>query len=55
MPLLPPPMHAFEIRSNDDDDYMPDYPWKQHDFNYDSPSSQYINRVNLGGNDINSV
>jgi hypothetical protein len=55
MPPLPPPTQALEIRLDDDDDYMPDCPWKQHEFDYDSPSDQYINRVSLGGNDLNSV
>jgi hypothetical protein len=36
MPPLPPPTQALEIRLDDNDDYMPDCPWKQHDFNYDS-------------------
>jgi hypothetical protein len=49
---LPPPMQALEI---DDDDHMPDCIWKQHGFDYDSPSGQYINRVSLGGNNLNSV
>jgi hypothetical protein len=55
MPPLPPPMQALEIRLDDNDDYMPDCPWKQHGFDYDSPSSQYINRISLGGKDLNSV
>ncbi len=45
MSPLPPPMQALEIRLDDNDGYMPDCPCKQHDFDYDSPSSQYINRV----------
>jgi hypothetical protein len=36
---LPPPTQALEIRL-DDDDYMPDCPFKQHDFDYDFPSGQ---------------
>jgi hypothetical protein len=52
MPPLPPPIHALEIRLNDDDDYMPDCPWKQHDFDYDSPTGQCINGVSLGGNSV---
>jgi hypothetical protein len=55
MPPLTPPKQALEIRLDDDDDHMPDCPWKQHDFDCDSPSSQYINRVSLGGNNLNSV
>jgi hypothetical protein len=55
MPPLPPPMQALEIRLNDDDDFMPDCPWKQHEFHYDPPSGQYINRVSLGDNNLNSV
>ncbi len=55
MPPPSPPMQALKIRLDDNDDYMPDCPWKQHDFDYDSPSSQYINKVSLGGNDLNSV
>ncbi len=55
MPPLPPPTQALEIRLDNDDDYMPDCPWKQHEFDYDSPSDQYINRVSLGGNDLNSI
>jgi hypothetical protein len=43
MPSLPPPMQALEMRLDDDDDYMPDCPWKQHGFDYDSPPGQYIN------------
>ncbi len=35
---LPPPTQALEIRLDDNDDYMPDDPWKQHDFDYDSHS-----------------
>jgi hypothetical protein len=48
-------MQALKIRLDDDDDYMPDCPWKQHEFDYDSPSGQYINWVSLGGNKLNSV
>jgi hypothetical protein len=55
MPPLPPPMKALEIRLDDNDDYMPDCPWKQHDFDYDSPSGQYINRVSLGGSKLDNV
>ncbi len=55
MPLLLPPMQGLEITLEEDDDYMPDCPWKQHEFDYDSPSGQYINRVSLGGNNLNSV
>jgi hypothetical protein len=55
MPPHPPPTQALEIRLDDDDDYMPDCPWKRHGFDYDSSSSQYINRVSLGGNSLNSV
>ncbi len=55
MPPLPPATQALEIRLNDDDEYMPDCPWKQHEFNYDSPSGQCIDRVSFGGNDLNSV
>jgi hypothetical protein len=28
MPLFPPPTEAMEIMLDDDDDYMPDCPWK---------------------------
>ncbi len=55
MPPLPAPTQALEIRLDDNDDYMPDCPWKRHGFDDDSPSSQYINRVSLGDNDLNSV
>ncbi len=55
MPPLPPPMQALEIRLDDNDDYMNDCPLKPHGFDYDSPSSQYINRVSLGDNNLNSV
>jgi hypothetical protein len=55
MPTLLPPMQALEIMLDDDDDYMPDCPWKRYGFDYDSPSSQYINRVSLGGNHLNSM
>jgi hypothetical protein len=55
MPPLPPPTQALEIRLDDNDDYMPDCPWQQHDFDYNSPSGQYIDRVSLGDNDLNSV
>ena len=48
-------MQALEIKLNDNDDYMPDCPWMQHKFDYDSPSDQYINMVSLGDNDLNSV
>jgi hypothetical protein len=52
---LPPPTQALEIRLDDNDDYMPDCLWKQHYFDCDSPSGQYINRVSLGGNNLNIV
>jgi hypothetical protein len=55
MPPLPPPMQALEIRLNDNDDYMPDCPWKQYEFDYDSSSDQCINKISIGGNDLNSV
>jgi hypothetical protein len=55
MPILPPPTQALEIRLNNDVDYMPDCLSKQHEFDYDSPSDQYINRVSFGGNDLKSV
>ncbi len=55
MPPIPPPTQALEIRLDDDDDYMPNCTWKQHEFNCDSPSGQSINRVSLGGNVLNSV
>ncbi len=55
MPPLPTPTQAFEIRLINDDDYMSDCPWKQYGFEDDSPSSQYINRVSLGGDDLTSV
>ncbi len=55
MSPLPPPTQALEIRLDDNYDYMPDCPWKRHGFNDDSPSSQYTNRVSLGGNNLNSV
>ncbi len=55
MPPLPTSTQALEIRLDDDDDYRPDCPWKHYGFDNDSPSSQYTNGVNLGGNDLTSV
>jgi hypothetical protein len=55
MPPLPPPTQALKRRLDDDDDYMPDCPWKQHEFDYDSLLDQYMNRVSLGGNNLNGV
>jgi hypothetical protein len=55
MPPLPTPTLALEIRLDANDDYMPDCPWKRHGFDNDSPSSQYMNRVSVGGNDLTSV
>ncbi len=44
---LPLPTEAMEIMLDDDNDYMPDCPWKKHDSNDDSPSSQNINRISF--------
>ena len=48
MPPLPLPTEAMEIMLDADYDYMPDCPWKKHDSNNDSPSSQNINRISFG-------
>jgi len=48
MQQLTPQMEAMEIMLDDDYDYMPDCPWKKHDSNNDSPSSQNINRISFG-------
>jgi hypothetical protein len=45
---LPPLTEAMEIMLDADYDYMPDCPWKKHDSNNDSPSSQNINRISFG-------
>ena len=34
IPPLPPQMQALEIKLDDNDDYMPDCPSMQHDFDY---------------------
>jgi hypothetical protein len=47
MPPLPLPTEAMEIMLDANYDYMPDCPWKKHS-NYDSPSSQNINRISFG-------
>ncbi len=45
---LPPLTEAMEIMLDADYDYMPNCPWKKHDSNNDSPSSQNINRISFG-------
>ncbi len=54
MPPLPTPTQALKIKLDDNDDYMPDCQWKQHGFDDDSPSNQYINRVSLVGDGLTS-
>jgi hypothetical protein len=42
MPPLPLPTEAMEIMLDDDDDYMPDCPWKRHDYYDDSPARKLM-------------
>ncbi len=42
MPPLPPPTEAMEIMLDDDDDYMPDCPWKSNDYYDDSPARELM-------------
>ncbi len=42
MPPLPLPTETMEIMLDDDDDYMPDCPWKRHDYYDDSPARELM-------------
>jgi hypothetical protein len=39
---LPLPTEAMEIKLDDDNDYMPDCPWKKHDSYDDSPARELM-------------
>ncbi len=42
IPPLPPPTEAMEKMLDDDNDYMPDCPWKRHDYDDDSPARELM-------------